>query len=52
MAEDAWNTREPAHVALTYTENSRWRNRAEFLQGPLRSRRFSLANGTASSTIG
>jgi nuclear transport factor 2 (NTF2) superfamily protein len=33
MAEDAWNTRDPARVALAYTENSRWRNRAEFLQG-------------------
>ena len=32
-AEDAWNTRDPARVALAYTENSRWRNRAEFLQG-------------------
>ena len=33
MAEDAWNTRDPAHVALAYTPDSRWRNRAEFLQG-------------------
>ena len=33
LAEDAWNTRDPARVALAYTENSRWRNRAEFLQG-------------------
>ena len=33
MAEDAWNTREPARVALAYTKDSRWRNRAEFLQG-------------------
>jgi len=33
MAEDAWNTREPARVALAYTPESRWRNRAEFLQG-------------------
>ncbi len=33
LAEDAWNTREPARVALAYTEDSRWRNRAEFLQG-------------------
>ena len=30
-AEDAWNTREPARVALAYTVDSRWRNRAEFL---------------------
>jgi nuclear transport factor 2 (NTF2) superfamily protein len=33
MAEDAWNSREPARVALAYTTDSRWRNRAEFLQG-------------------
>lgn len=33
MAEDAWNTREPERVALAYTLDSTWRNRAEFLQG-------------------
>ncbi len=33
MAEDAWNSRDPARVALAYTPESRWRNRAEFLQG-------------------
>jgi nuclear transport factor 2 (NTF2) superfamily protein len=33
LAEDAWNTRDPARVALAYTEDSRWRNRAEFLRG-------------------
>lgn len=33
MAEDAWNTRNPERVALAYTEDSQWRNRAEFLQG-------------------
>jgi nuclear transport factor 2 (NTF2) superfamily protein len=33
MAEDAWNTRDPARVALAYTTDSRWRNRSEFLQG-------------------
>ncbi len=33
MAEDAWNTREPERVALAYTEDSRWRNRAEFITG-------------------
>jgi len=32
MAEDAWNTRDPERVALAYTIDSRWRNRAEFLQ--------------------
>ena len=33
MAEDAWNTRDPARVALAYTPDSRWRNRAEFFTG-------------------
>ena len=33
LAEDAWNTRDPARVAQAYTIDSRWRNRAEFLQG-------------------
>ena len=33
MAEDAWNSRDPERVALAYTEDSRWRNRAEFFQG-------------------
>jgi len=33
MAEDAWNSRDPERVALAYTEESRWRNRTEFLEG-------------------
>lgn len=33
LAEDAWNTRDPARVALAYTPDTRWRNRAEFPQG-------------------
>jgi nuclear transport factor 2 (NTF2) superfamily protein len=33
LAEDAWNTRNPARIALAYTPDSRWRNRSEFLQG-------------------
>ncbi len=33
MAEDAWNSRDPARVALAYTPDSRWRNRAEFVEG-------------------
>jgi nuclear transport factor 2 (NTF2) superfamily protein len=33
MAEDAWNSRDPARVALAYTEDSQWRNRAEFITG-------------------
>jgi nuclear transport factor 2 (NTF2) superfamily protein len=33
LAEDAWNGRDPAKVALAYTSDSRWRNRAEFIRG-------------------
>ncbi|EHK68908.1 hypothetical protein PPL19_21845 [Pseudomonas psychrotolerans L19] len=32
-AEDGWNSRDPAKVALAYTADSRWRNRNDFLQG-------------------
>ncbi|WP_329158154.1 nuclear transport factor 2 family protein [Streptomyces sp. NBC_01717] len=33
QGEDGWNTRDPEKVALAYTEDSRWRNRAEFVTG-------------------
>jgi nuclear transport factor 2 (NTF2) superfamily protein len=33
LAEDAWNSRDPVRVAGAYTEDSRWRNRAEIFQG-------------------
>src|ERR1700743_1212474 len=33
MAEDGWNSRDPAKVALAYTADSRWRNRSAFLPG-------------------
>lgn len=33
MAEDGWNSRDPARVALVYSEDTRWRNRAEFPVG-------------------
>ena len=33
LAEDAWNSREPERVALAYSPDSVWRNRAEFLSG-------------------
>jgi uncharacterized protein len=33
MAEDGWNSRDPQKVALAYTVDSRWRNRAEFIHG-------------------
>jgi len=33
MAEDAWNSRDPHRVSLAYSEDSCWRNRAEFING-------------------
>jgi nuclear transport factor 2 (NTF2) superfamily protein len=33
LAEDGWNTRDPHNVALAYTEDCLWRNRAEFVSG-------------------
>ena len=33
LAEDAWNSRDPERVALVYTDDTRWRNRAEFPVG-------------------
>ncbi|KMO14212.1 DUF1348 family protein [Methylobacterium indicum] len=32
-AEDGWNGRNPEKVALAYTPDSRWRNRAEIFRG-------------------
>ncbi len=31
LAEDGWNSRDAAKVALAYTLDTRWRNRAEFV---------------------
>jgi hypothetical protein len=31
-AEDGWNSRDPARVALAYTPDSQWRNRHEFIR--------------------
>jgi nuclear transport factor 2 (NTF2) superfamily protein len=33
IAEDAWNSRDPARVVLAYSTDSRWRNRSEFFDG-------------------
>jgi nuclear transport factor 2 (NTF2) superfamily protein len=33
VAEDGWNSRDPERVSKVYTEDSRWRNRAEFPRG-------------------
>jgi nuclear transport factor 2 (NTF2) superfamily protein len=39
-AQDAWNSCDPQRVALAYTEDSHWRNRAEFFQGREKIREF------------
>ncbi|MER7976374.1 nuclear transport factor 2 family protein [Streptomyces sp. NPDC095817] len=33
LAEDGWNSRDPHKVSLVYSENSRWRNRDEWVDG-------------------
>ena len=48
--EDGWNSRNPEQVALAYTVDSLWRNRAEFVNGK-QSSLFSKENGATSSTI-
>jgi len=40
MAEDGWNSRDAAKVALAYTEDTEWRNRAEFIHGRDEARAF------------
>ncbi len=40
LAEDAWNSRDPDRVVGVYTEDTRWRNRAEFPVGRAQVREF------------
>ena len=40
MAENAWNTRDPDRVVQVYTEDTQWRNRAEFPVGHAAVRQF------------
>jgi nuclear transport factor 2 (NTF2) superfamily protein len=46
MAEDAWNSRDPARVALAYSPQSQWRNRSEFLMGRQAIEAFLVAKWT------
>jgi len=32
-AEDGWNSRNPEKIALAYSQDSKWRNRSQFIQG-------------------
>ena len=40
LAEDGWNSRDPARVALAYTEDTEWRNRVEFPRGRAQAQAF------------
>ncbi|GGP25106.1 nuclear transport factor 2 family protein [Silvimonas amylolytica] len=39
-AEDGWNSRDPARVVLAYSEDTDWRNRAEFVHGRAQAQAF------------
>src|ERR1700724_3101113 len=51
LAEDGWNTRDPARVALAYAIDSRWRNRSSST-GEAKLLVSSLASGPENSTKG
>lgn len=40
LAEDAWNSRDPARVVLAYSPDTHWRNRAEFISGRAQAQAF------------
>lgn len=40
LAEDGWNSRDPAKVSLAYTLDTQWRNRAEFVNGRTEAQAF------------
>ena len=40
LAEDGWNSRDPDKVALAYSLDTRWRNRAEFVNSREEARAF------------
>lgn len=40
LAEDGWNSRDPAKVALAYTPDTAWRNRVEFPRGRAQAQDF------------
>lgn len=42
-AEDAWNSRDPARVALAYSSDSTWRNRSSFIKGRAQIEAFLVA---------
>lgn len=40
LAEDGWNSRDAAKVAMAYSKDTRWRNRAEFVTSREEARAF------------
>ena len=40
LAEDAWNSRDPERVSMAYSEDTHWRNRAEFIDGRAAAKAF------------
>lgn len=50
LAEDGWNSRDPQRVALAYTQDTQWRNRAEFVHSANKQRPFLPASGPRSWT--
>ncbi|MDR0219467.1 MAG: nuclear transport factor 2 family protein [Enterobacteriaceae bacterium] len=40
LAEDSWNTRDPANIVLAYSKNTQWRNRADFISGREEAKKF------------
>lgn len=40
LAEDGWNSRDPGKVAMAYSQNTHWRNRAEFCNGRAEAQAF------------
>jgi nuclear transport factor 2 (NTF2) superfamily protein len=33
LAEDAWNSKDPGRISLSYTIDTEWRNRSQFING-------------------
>jgi nuclear transport factor 2 (NTF2) superfamily protein len=52
LAEDLWNTRDPGKVAAAYTEDTEWKNRAEFLTVAKPSSNSFIVSGTGNLTTG
>jgi nuclear transport factor 2 (NTF2) superfamily protein len=48
LAEDGWNSRDSAKVALAYSLDTQWRNRAEFANNREEARRFWSGSGRKS----